>query len=446
MKILILTLGSRGDVQPYVALGAALRARGHDVTVSAGRGFEAMIEAHGLTAQPLSDDVRELIQDPAIQQAIRSLSGKIRAWRASKGLFRRQLDEMWAVARDVRPDLILYHHPKGLAGQHIAEALGAVAIPTALIPAYVPTGAFASPGLPVPDLGRVGNRLSHKAIGGLISRLLGGKVDKWRGEQLGLAPSAQRDLFHGYDPAGGAVPRLHGFSRHLVPWPDEWGAREHVTGYWFSDPATGWEPPAALARFLEAGPPPVYVGFGSMPAEDAGRLTRIVLDALDRADARGVLATGWGGLDPDALDGSAGADRVHVLEAAPHDWLFPRCAAVVHHGGAGTTHEGLRWGRPSIICPVFGDQPFWGRRVMAVGAGPAPLTQKRLTADSLAKALAAVRDPAMVARAAEIGAAMRAEPGAEGSAAVLDPVIAAVERRLRGSAAASGSERRPATA
>ena len=143
-----------------------------------------------------------------------------------------------------------------------------------------------------------------------------------------------------------------------------------------------------------------------MPAQDAGRLTRSVLEALRATGRRGLLATGWGG-----LEGLGGSDRVHVLEAAPHSWLFPRCAAVVHHGGAGTTHEGLRWGRPSVVCPVFGDQPFWARRVQALGVGPAPLPQKRLSADGLAAALAATDDRELQARAASLGAALRAEPG-----------------------------------
>ncbi|WP_422369600.1 glycosyltransferase [Pelagibius sp.] len=418
MRILILTLGSRGDVQPYVALGAALRARGHNVIVSTGQGFEAMIEAQGLTAAPLSDNVREMIQTPEIQAALRTFSGKIRAWRASKGLFRRQLDEMWAVAQEVRPDIILYHHPKGLAAQHIAEALQIIAVPTALIPAYIPTGAFPSPGLPFGDLGRFGNRMSHKAVVGLMHRLLSGQVGRWRSERLGLAEKGPRDLFGGYHPAGKAVPRLHGFSRHLVPAAEDWGSREKVTGYWFSEPATGWQPPPALSRFLEAGPPPVYVGFGSMPGKDAGPLTQNVIDALRAVGKRGVLATGWGGLTD-----SSSNEHVCFLESAPHDWLFPRCAAVVHHGGAGTTHEGLRWGRPSVICPVFGDQPFWGQRVAATGAGPPPLPQKRLTAATLSEALKATEAPEMRRRAAETGEALRAEPGAAGAAAEVDAMI-----------------------
>ncbi|WP_299397864.1 glycosyltransferase [Pelagibius sp.] len=430
MRILILTLGSRGDVQPYAALGAALKARGHDVTLATGQGFEDMIEAQGLPAAPLTDDVRQMIQTPEMQKALRTFSGKVQAWRASKGMYRRQLDEMWAVARDIRPDMLVYHHPKGLAAQSIAEALRITAIPTALIPAYIPTAAFPSPGLALPDLGRFGNRMSHRVVVGLMSRLLAGQIGAWRRNSLGLTTRPPRDLFAGHRPENRAVVRLHGFSRHLVPFPEDWGGAEEITGYWFSDSPTDWRPPEDLARFLAAGPPPVYVGFGSMPAENAEHLTRTILEALTMAGRRAVLATGWGGLAAGIAENQI-ATEVHVLESAPHAWLFPRCAAVVHHGGAGTTHEGLRWGRPSILCPVFGDQPFWGRRVLQAGAGPPPLPQKRLTAAALAGALAATEDPALRARAAALGEALRAEPGAEGAAA-------AINRLSTGESAAAG--------
>ena len=209
-----------------------------------------------------------------------------------------------------------------------------------------------------------------------------------------------------------------------MPPPPDWGERERVTGYWFTAPEENWQPPEALARFVAAGPPPVYFGFGSMPAQDAGRMTRSVLDAL--AGRRGLLATGWGG-----LEAGPRSEAVLVIEAAPHSWLFPRCAAVVHHGGAGTTHEALRWGRPQVICPVFGDQPFWGRRIQALGPGPAPLPQRRLTAAALAAALSVAADPAVLARAEALGAELRAEPGTAAAADLLEALAADADRRPR---------------
>ena len=143
-----------------------------------------------------------------------------------------------------------------------------------------------------------------------------------------------------------------------------------------------------------------------MPGMDHARITRALHGSLEKTGLRAVVATGWGGIRD--LETSA---KVHVLEAAPHSWRFPRMAAVVHHGGSGTTHEGLRWGRPTVVCPLFADQPFFGERVQTLGAGPKPIPQKKLTAERLAAALETARSPQIQARAAEIGAQMRSEDG-----------------------------------
>jgi len=404
MRILIFTFGTRGDVQPYMALGQALQRAGHDVTLSTGQGFDAMIAAHGLTPAPLAVDFKAMLESPEIRDALHSLSGKFRAWKSLKGTFRDLFRGMAALARDVRPDMIL-GHPKALSASYIAEALGVVFVPTTLQPAFAPTSAFPNFLVPWPDLGQFGNRLSHRAFNWLTAWGQAAPLGDWRRHDLGLTTKAP-DLFAGYHPEGLPVPRLHGYSRHIVPKPDDWGEADHVTGYWFLEPDEAWRPPSDLAAFLEAGPPPVYVGFGSMPAEDSEGLTRNVVEALALTGRRGVLATGWGGLR------LAGPGRtLFLLDAAPHDWLFPRCSAVVHHGGAGTTHEGLRWGRPSVICPVTVDQPFWGRRVAALGAGPKPLPQNQLTAAALAKAIMDAHAPPMIASAAALGEKLRRENG-----------------------------------
>ena len=345
---------------------------------------------------------------------LHSLAGKIRAWRASKGMMQTLLDDMWRVAQAARPELIVYHI-KATPARDMAEALGCVALPSFQIPAFVPSGAFPSPLLPFADLGRLGNRLSHRAMLGLMKVATARPLKRWRRERLGLSEGPKANPFAGYHPGGRELPRLHGYSRLLVPQSDDWPARERITGCWFLEEATGWRPPDALLRFLEAGPAPVYVGFGSMPSDNPERLTAIVCGALERAGQRGVLATGWGG-----LAGAPDSDRIHLLEAVPHDWLFPRCAVVVHHGGAGTTHQALRSARPQVVCPLFADQPFWGRRVAALDAGPAPPPQRKLTLEALTRALEAAQSPAMAARAAEIGAAMAQEPGADGAAEVID--------------------------
>jgi len=158
---------------------------------------------------------------------------------------------------------------------------------------------------------------------------------------------------------------------------------------------------------LQDGPPPVYVGFGSMAGTQPERLAGVAIGALQKAGQRGILATGWGGLKPGDLP-----HTIFKLESAPHDWLLPQMAAVVHHGGSGTTAAGLRAGKPGLICPFLGDQPFWGERVYRLGAGPKPIKQKKLTVETMATAVSQmVNTPAMQQRAAAIGARLRAEDG-----------------------------------
>jgi sterol 3beta-glucosyltransferase len=193
----------------------------------------------------------------------------------------------------------------------------------------------------------------------------------------------------------------------VLPKPPEWGDWIHITGYWFLDHPPEWRPSAGLVDFLRSGPPPVYVGFGSMNNRNPEEVTGLALKALARARQRGLLLTGWGGLSQSDLP-----DDVFKIETIPHDWLFPQMAAVVHHGGIGTLAAGLRAGVPSIVVPYFSDQPFWGQRVAALGVGPPPIPRQSLTAGHLAAAIQlAVGDPGIRARAAALGEKIRAENG-----------------------------------
>jgi sterol 3beta-glucosyltransferase len=200
---------------------------------------------------------------------------------------------------------------------------------------------------------------------------------------------------------------LGAYSSNVIHQPPDWPESVHITGYWFPDIHTEWCPPSQLEAFLDAGDPPVYVGFGSMAGSHPEQLATVVLEALAKSGQRGLLLTGWGGMHAMSVP-----DSVFVIDSAPHDWVFPRMAAVVHHGGAGTTAEGLRAGIPSVILPFMMDQPFWGRRVKALGVGPEPIPHKKLTADRLAQAIhAAVTQPAIKRRADWLGEAIRAEDG-----------------------------------
>jgi UDP:flavonoid glycosyltransferase YjiC (YdhE family) len=231
--------------------------------------------------------------------------------------------------------------------------------------------------------------------------LFGGSINRLRRDMLHLAPTSVQSW--NYDDA----PAIYGYSAHVIPRPPDWNANARVCGYWFLDAPPDFVPPADLMRFLDAGAPPVYIGFGSMNNRDPEATAALVLDALSQTGQRGVLLTGWSGLHAEDLP-----DTVFKLDAIPHDWLFPRMAAVVHHGGIGTTAAGLRAGVPSVVVPFFGDQPFWGARVYRLGVGAKPIPRKRLTAARLAEAISTVtEDMVLRERAAALGERIRAEDG-----------------------------------
>ena len=419
MRISIITIGSLGDVQPYVALGAGLARAGYEVTFVADASFAPLVAERGLDRRigfaPLRADFLRLLETPEGRAALVGGGNKLALMRKVMPVFRRILDDAWAAARG--SDAVVYN-PKALAGYHVAERLGVPGFLAHPVPAFTPTRELPNPLLPAGlGLGGALNRLTYTAVNRLITAPYRGLINAWRRDALGLParPFLADDLVQN----GRPVPRIYGVSRQVVPQPADWGDSSELTGYWFLDSSPDWMPPTDLADFLAAGPPPVYVGFGSMASQDAAAVARTVVSALERAGQRGVLATGTGGLAPGDLP-----PTVFPIRSAPHDWLFPRMAAVVHHGGAGTTAAGIRAGMPSVICPFFGDQPFWGARVASLGVGPAPIPQKRLTVERLAAAIGtAVGDPAIRERAADLGARVRAEDG-------VGRAVEAIRRRL----------------
>ena len=216
---------------------------------------------------------------------------------------------------------------------------------------------------------------------------LGDLVNKFRKWDLGLDPVstlwAPGQLFRL------KVPYTYLWSPGLVPKPSDWGPEIDVTGFVFLDLASSFKPPETLTSFLEAGEPPVYIGFGSIVVDDPDKFTALIFEAVKRTGVRALVSKGWGGLG----DEGNTPNNVYMLENTPHDWLFPRVSAVVHHGGAGTTAIGLKCGKPTMIVPFFGDQPFWGAMIAKAGAGAEPIPYKHLTAEKLAKAIEILLTP-----------------------------------------------------
>lgn len=422
MRVLLASVGSRGDIEPFVALGAALQQAGHQAMLCASPRFRGLAVAQGLATADMDDGFLALLDTLEGRRVLErggglvGLAGQIRTmWQLKARVAPLQLQMQRDVARAAaafEPDLIVFHL-KLMGAPDIAAALGIRSAMLLLVPALAPTAAFGNPVLPrlfdAPALRRTGYGLVDR----LASRFGAGPVQAWRREN-GLPPRPPGTSLQ-LAADGRDILLLHAHSPALWPRPADWPATALVTGS-LPLPTPNWQPDAALARFLQAGPEPVYVGFGSMAGRQPGRVAHEVVNALQAVGQRGLLAPGWGGLAPGALPPS-----MHVLGEVPHAALFPRVRAVVHHGGAGTTHAGLRAGRPTVICPFFGDQPFWGRLVHERGLGPAPIPQRRLTAARLAAALREVLDsPGMTQRAAALSEQLRREDGAAAAVQALE--------------------------
>lgn len=409
-RVVILAVGSRGDIQPCVALGRELVLRGDRVRVIASEPYRSLITGAGLDFARLSADPARVLSSEEGQELLAGGRSPVRFIQGLRRIVAPVIERLMSEILDGCQDADVFLCPSiGYFGRHIADHLG---IPWALIhfQPTQPTGAFPHPFLPQARiLGGWGNRLSFQVVEQLAWQLSRPIINPWRRGSLGLdglplrgpMKQVQRDR----------ITALACFSTAVVPRPADWPPHVHVTGYWLLEPEPGWAPQPELVDFLAAGPPPVYVGFGSMVPRDAEAAALIIGSALRKSGVRGVVSS----------DLNIKHDDIFQLGDVPHSWLFPRMAAVVHHGGAGTTGAGLRAGVPSIICPFFGDQPYWGERVSALGAGAEPLPFDRLAPSALANRIRQVTESTTIrARAAAVGRRLSLEDGAARTCEVLD--------------------------
>lgn len=404
--ITIFAAGTQGDVRPMAALGAGLVEAGHRVVLCTSTEFASMARNAGLQFAPLSADFRQLMgrERDTLDRGLNLL--RVYA------MVKRRLMEMAALwpQEGLRAcegaDLLIGAGNTTLLTYALGEARHLPVVQAQLQPMtpcrdippmLLPPSRWPLPGAVNLGLYRLLRLLSWRAMGPAYNEVVR--------PALGLPPYPWR----GPDALKSGAPRrtLYGYSPQVLPRSADWGPEISVTGYWVL-PEQRWEPPQALQDFLAAGEAPVYIGFGSMAGGDAQRLAAAALEALQRSGRRGVLSTGWGGM---ALPAGLDAGQVHVIGHAPHEWLFPRMALAVHHGGAGTSAAAMRAGIPSVVVPFFGDQPFWAERLRRLGAAPEPLRRKKLDGLSLAAAIARASTPAMRKRATTLGESLRTEDG-----------------------------------
>lgn len=404
LRITCLTIGSRGDVQPYIALCKGLKADGHRVKIATHEEFRPWVESHGIEFAPVDGDPAELMRI-CIENGMFTYSFLKEASSTFRGWIDDLLVSSWKACQDSD---VLIESPSAMAGIHIAEALGipyfrAFTMPWTRTRAY--PHAFA---VPEHKMGGAYNYITYVMFDTVFWKAIAGQVNRWRKKELKLGRTSLEKM------QPNKVPFLYNFSPSVVVPPLDYSDWIRVTGYWFLDEGKKYEPPKELTDFIakarEDGKKLVYVGFGSIVVADSNALLRVVVDSVLKADVRCILAKGWS----DRLDKTSFTppsppvtvpSEVLQIKSAPHDWLFQQVDAVSHHGGAGTTGASLRAGKPTIIRPFFGDQYFFGGRVEDLGVG---IYLRKMNVTLLARALwESTHSERMIVKARVLGEQIR---------------------------------------
>lgn len=412
MRFTMVCVGSTGDVKPYVLLGRELLRRGHDVSICAFCDFEELVRSNGMHFFPLSGNAKEFMAS-IMKPGTKGVTYLKQVRDSLKDIIGPFLDDLQVACADAEVIVATFF---GNIIQSIAEKQNVPFIKTHYYPMDPNdnTPISSAPGL---RAGKVWYRASYNLAYLLISTLELYYLTDWRKAQ-GMPPrkleSTPCNVINGH-----RVPVLYAMSPLLMPRPLEWDEHIHMTGFWLDELQIDYQPAPELEAFLAAEPKPIYIGFGSMTSGDMGETLAIVQEAVRRSGVRAVIATGWGGAKP------APSEHLYVVEGyVPHDWLFERVSAVVHHGGAGTTAAGLCADCPTLVIPFGGDQPFWALRVRMLGLGPTPISREKLTASKLTRALRNLTTiQSYRTAAAELGARLRLEHGVQTAANLIEAEV-----------------------
>ncbi|MGA4668286.1 glycosyltransferase [Propionibacteriaceae bacterium Y1923] len=404
MRISLLAWGTRGDVEPFVALGQGLQRAGHDVSIAASTDLARLVTDRGLTYQPFFIDMAAAFNADTSRDWVEHSIGPHREGRH----LNRVMSEMAPVAAEGlerivgNADALISGMLTYESALSAATHLGLKHIRGLMAP-MTPTASGRA--LLYPPLSRRESRINLYAS--LLFEAALFQLVKPGGDVIRARLDVPRGTYRGYLQMSRATPTLVGVSPQVIPQPDDWRGLVDVTGYWHVPAPDDYIPPERLRTFLETSPAPFYIGFGSMPSSRPQELWAMLCRALDDTGERAVVRFRWRDWQPHEVP-----DNICVIDEAPFDWLFPRTAGVVHHGGSGTTGTALRAGVPQWIVPHMADQPYFGRRVQQLGVGPAPVHLHKLTAAKLAHALRTLRQNAVMQRRARVlGEQVRAEDG-----------------------------------
>jgi len=414
-RILLLTYGSRGDVEPFAALGVGLQNAGHAVRLVCPAPYASLAEARGLEVAPIEGNPAELAQAFADRAGLNGAKMVASMMQHVLPLATRVFAAVQGAAQDA--DLIVHSFLMTDAGHTLACKRGVPDVSAQFFPVFLPTADFAALTLPDLPLGPVYRRATHAlntAVFRYGARLMYAGLRRSHPELPALAPWLLRA------PVRAETALLYAYSPHVLPRPSEWPSFAHVTGYWRLPPLPGWQPPADLAYFLKAGPPPVYFGPGSMRSEKLAAILREVTAAARACGRRLVL-----GVPPELLGPELRGDDLIAAGGVPHAWLFPRMGFILHHGGAGTTGSAAAAGVPNSAVPFSADQSFWARQVQRLGLGPAAPDAHHLTRAGIEAVLCeGLGNPAYRQRAAALGERIRQEDGVAAAVRIIADLLA----------------------
>lgn len=412
MRICMLSMGSVGDVRPCLLLGKELRARGHQVTVAAFPQFRDMITAAGLAFFPLGGNSEEMIN--AIMQP--DTNGLTYLPRLMKNLSAIIPDLIRSLTESCAGAEAMVCNYFGSVYYSIAEMYGIPCVQINFFP-MDPTGEIPISSVRNQHLGKYMNLASYRMGYLLISLVEKHYLTNWRKDRR--LDKRKIQTKPDYTAGVHSVSVIYAISPSLLQRPREWDERIHMSGFLFDNSPEYWQPPAPVREFVENGPKPVYIGFGSMNAGNMNKLLTIILRSVRAAGIRAVIC-----LVNTGRKLTSNHTVCFIDEYVPHDWLFPRVSAVVHHGGAGTTAAGLRYGRPTLVIPFAGDQPFWGNLVHQAGCGPKPVPREKLSVRKLTEGLIdLVSKPSYSANAETLAGKMEKECGVKSAADLIEKEI-----------------------
>eukprot|EP01112_Ceratiomyxa_fruticulosa_P014923 TRINITY_DN4330_c0_g1_i1.p1 TRINITY_DN4330_c0_g1~~TRINITY_DN4330_c0_g1_i1.p1 ORF type:complete len:477 (-),score=94.37 TRINITY_DN4330_c0_g1_i1:94-1524(-) len=389
LNIVIMSQGTRGDTQPFVLLGLALKRRGHNVKVATEERMHSFVESYGLEYAHVEGDPcgvlftewgQKMLEEGSLLKIMSKMKDN------SQPFYEPSFDNYVQACQGA--NVIICGAIVMNQAFTIAEKLNIPCIPMVLGQSF-PTDEFPSWALSnTPFTFKFMNKLSYSFLFWMLWKTEAGRVNKYRAEKLGLPPAKESPSV---PLLAGNAPIISAFNKVLLPnekVPHDWLPVFTPTGFIFPPPDKEGDIPPGLEEWINTGDKPIYFGFGSMPAADPKKLLKLAVEVTNHLKIRTVLIVGWSGMTDEMLNEIiVDKEKIFPIKAVSHTWLFPKCSVLVHHGGVGTTSAALRSGVPQVVCPIYLDQPYWALRMQQLGVGAQPIPFQKLNAHNLSSAL-----------------------------------------------------------